>query len=1580
MPPPVELGPCLVRTHPPKRASQASILSTASLRRHQSPGLSSDGTASEGRISVSPFDHLDVVDDLGRTSKMSDRSRTPNGDDVSAEMNGSDEVIESPSMDSGLDGSDLRASIDVTGGISREQFPNQGGDISTTHINIRLLHQSPTAEANTRRERLPGIVGGMNVGDGDRPPDALGHNEETTAEFDSDNLSVSLSQHSAEDNAPDLNVTDSQSVEVRPETIISPLRVSSPNSTRRDDSSQRGDSLLGDRTHDLHRSDLMTSGCLSEHTMEDTTQPPLSAHPIDSTAQGTMLSEYPMGLSGSESTRPVGASQTSQDLSEYPMESTTRTQEGTINELSQYPLDHTKASSLAQHSQREEPIGEQVLSADSNKNRSSADSDSIVSDHSRNSNRNRLGADSDSNASDHSRNASTVIRHVIGGVDTSHATTASDVQSRHSSSRASDRSIPAIGSDVSAHSSTRSTPSTRSSGSRPLSAASAAEKAVRKTTFSESFSRKDKSVDKPMESVRSKRTMADRQSGSSAPSESSTDTGATEKDSQSLQITSDKSRQSRQESLGKLPRDRDSLKSMARASGANEDTHTPKTKDSNVQQRDQCDTRRQNMGAGLKEQFFQKSFDSQDLSTSSTVSLSMGTASRPASSQEGFRIHGVGDSPDLSPKVSPEGVEASHEDSAPTRGRALSQASRASSQTSHVSSQSRNMPMLPPSAITSSQPGRAYLNLDDLKTQDALADKVAVLLGDAIVTTLSRDRPGVGDGGSSSDEAGTPDSIETEQSEKAMVSREQTPDAPHVPGFPHRDSTSRSQQEAALSSARSGGGTSIASYTDSLADRVAQILAESDAIRQIQAFQRGGSVSPTLSEVSTSSSVRQIIDKVLQKTAAGAGYISCDDASSVTSDIPSYPIGGIPFEYDVQQPMSPMRSGNLSKSMSVPMGSPYSPESARRTPSPRPYRDDHSPYSPRPQSGGYRSSVASYQTADTLDHKVQNLLKHTAYMDQPGMSPAYSPGRESPRSFYGRESPAPSPRIASFDRVRQGEVPPRRHSATGIPHPGTYPGEDIGAGGDQGFYLRMEPEGRSSLVKRSGQPGHSSQIPVASGVAGHMSPSIAQMYRKTPDRRTMDNVEPQSPRGHYTESPESIDSLSHRVREILAANLPRQRPPVLPHNQGVGDYPLPEGGLQAVWQAKVATGQTSRTSVQSTPYSSTHVSPRSSHQGTPRSGSPRGFAPPNEPLYMDTEQDEFGMPDYASAFERARNVLTSQLQRANEMTFNHSMDIRDPVAARFVGRNQQRRMSNGQDQYSSSPRQSPLLSPRMHPSAPFGSRHVREAWGEDYQSQEDLQQQQQQAGYYGSLPDDLSPALPEDSGHFYPLRPYSSPTKSFQPVPSSHDYHSLPRSFAKSPRHAAAQSVDSSRQFGPLERSVSTSAIDIAPPHSRIYPRQMSDFGDPQEMDAADIRYKTWEADVLTAKARMSPRPDRSTSIPVPVPGSPRGYRRAMSRESDLHRMSPDPRMSPRTTAGMPMYKPPTHGSLPAKLNSPLGRDAYGASNIKAYRPPGSAEMQYTYPLRMDEESISNQTMESSHPGKLNKNNIIFQKMQIYFL
>ncbi|XP_072026974.1 LOW QUALITY PROTEIN: uncharacterized protein [Amphiura filiformis] len=1566
LPPPVELGPCVTHAYRSKRSSQSSIVSTASSVHKlisESPNLS-DSTATLTKENTCNF----VVerDKTDNVVTMSDGNRPQNG--VNDDVNGNESFEPSaggaPELaDSGLDSSAINSIVDLTGGISREQFPEDEtqedeDEQSGRKIDISDAH-SDKGEVPDERRGDQRVQGGLQVGQRERHQNVVQEViAEVSAECAGGNLSISLSQHSMESTSSSelahMSVTgppESQTADevVRPETIISPLQSETESVSERSSQFEdvtQAESLHKDahyiRTSDSqipkmesvegHESPQQISQTLlSEHTMEDTTQAGLSEHPMEDTTQPT--------------------------ISQYPIDDSTED----ANELSEYLID--KRDSLET---REEPIGQHRLM---------------------DSNENIIGTESESYTSSHSDDASTVVRtrHVEGeSGDAQVGTTQS--ASRPSSSASSVRSLGIAAEDSSQR--------------------------------SQEGSMTSKDVGKDMESGFPERKISDSTTTSaiSGLTDSRRESGAGDMSEDSIgpRRCSDQSVKIRGSQV-KLPLDlnmlassvpnesqrKDQLGQETEVDGPPSDPSVRKRKIDEVRSDSETEMQRSELSSrdvpsrnGASYIQYPPSLQSQTpsetsrrdvQSRSSALSQSRDSSRHAASSKEG--VHGHDDDRvGLLRKETPEGAEADDED-----------------RKSQMSSQSGSIPVpsgrsIPPPLPTNGATGqdsntRAYLNLEDLQTQDALADRVALLLGDAIVTSLSRDRPGVGDGGSSS-EAGTPDSIETEKSERASVSRD-----------PHRDEHGFPQQLTSQdppSSSRSG--TSIGSFADSLADRVAQILAGSDAMRQLQAYQAsaGGIASPTPSDVSTSSSVRAIIDKVLQKTATGMGYVSGDDASSICSDIPPHPSGRNGFEFDTRQTMSP-RHVNLSHSMSVPLGSPHSPESARRTPSPTRYRDDSVPYSPR--STGPRGSFGSYQTTDTLDHQVQNLLTHTAYMDQAGLPPAYSPGRESPRLIHGRQSPLASPRLTTFDRIRQGDIPVRRHSATGIPRPVTYPPSsrtdssasyghpsraDSVGGGDQGFYLRMEPEGRSSLSKRPGQPG--SHIPVAAG-PGRTSPSTGYVYRRTPDRRSTELIqtldphlargqhfaEPShSPRGLYADSPESMDSLAHRVQAILAGEQSRERANQFLQDAHPGDMPLPEGGLQAAWHARAAAGQLSssaRASIQSSPYSSRRESPRASQHNSPRTGSPRGWGAP-----MDAE-DDYGMPEYG-AFDRARNLLSNQMQRVTDMTFDHSVDVRDPFTNRLIGRGQPRR-GNGQDQYvqsglqsprgshhmSTSPRGSPLMSPHMHPQSGWGSRYPREAWGEDYQHQDDFQQPL----HYGSLPDNESPGLPDDkdSQHFFPLKPQYSPTKAFQPVPQQ--YGSLPRSFHKTHQRYPSYpqgAADYNLPFaGSLPRSVSNPDIDIDPPRSPrlAYARQVSERiqrSDHMERDSSDIKYKTWETDVRAAQARMSPRPDRATSIPVAIPGSPREFCRNLSRDSDALR-SPDHRMSPRSFTKPPMdHQYTLHTSQTSKVVSPLGRDIYGASNIRAYRPPGSTEVSYTYPLGADESLASNQTtMESSHPG-----------------
>ncbi len=1545
LPPPVELGPCVTHACRSKRSSQSSIVSTVSSSVHK--------TVSESPIllelTTQPKDNTcNLIVEQDRTDNvvtMSDGNRPQNG--VNDDVNGNEDFepsggVAPETADSGLESSAINSIVDITGGITREIFPDdetqEEEDTSSRKMDTSDSHAEKVESANESDRRVRG--GRLQVGERERHQNVVQEViAEVSAECASGNLSISLSQHSMEASSsselghvtmtgpPEPQASDEVA---RPETIISPLQSET-------ESVSEQSSQYEDEHKDMHH--VRTSDSQTVSKMESVVE----GHESPQQVAQTLLSEYPVEeitqatLSEQEET-------TVPTMSEHPIDETTQGD----NVLSEYLVD--KRASLERPT-REEPVGQQRL-VDSNEN--------------------LIGTDSESYTSSRSDEASTVkARHVEGESSGAVQAGATLSQSRPSSSASSVRSL-GIDADE--------------SGQK-----------------SQDGSVSSKDIDKDLESGSVTRKISDTTTTSaiSGLTDSRRESGAGDmsEDSFGPRRSSDQSVKVRGSQV-QLPLDLDKLASAPTEMQKQELPQATEVDgppgDMSVRKRKIDEVRSDSESEFQKSEHSSKDVPSrngasyiqyppslQSHTPSETSRGNIPSRSSAGSQSRDSSRHTASTSRDddrvgLLRKVSPEGAEAGDEDTK-----------------SQMSSQSGNVPIpsarsVPPPLPTNgatgqASGGRSYLNLEDLQTQDALADRVALLLGDAIVTSLSRDRPGVGDGGSSS-EAGTPDSIETEKSEKAPLSREAQRDER---GFPQRQLSAQDPPSTSRSS------TSAGSFADSLAERVAQILAESDAMRQLQAYQtstHGGTTSPTPSDMSTSSSVRAIIDKVLQKTATGMGYVSGDDASSQCSDFSPHPTNRNGFDFDAaRQSMSPRHS--FSKSMSVPLASPYSPESARRTPSPTLYRDDNMPYSPR--QSGQRGSLGSYQTADTLDHQVQSLLTHTAYMDQP----AYSPGRESPRSLHGRQSPLASPRMTTFDRIRQGDIPVRRHSATGIPRPITYPPtgrsdsaasyghvpRDVAGGGDQGFYLRMEPEGRSSLSKRPGQPG--SHIPVATG---RISPSTGYMYRRTPDRRSTELIQsldphsprgqhyaepPHSPRGLYTESPESMDSLAYRVQAILSGEQARERASQYLQEAQQSEMSLQEGSLQAAWHARVAAGQqissSARASVQSSPYGSRHESPRASQHNS-RTGSPRGWGSSS----VDGDE-EYGMQQEYGAFDRARNLLSNQLQRFTDMTFDHSVDVRDPFANRLIGRGHPRR-GNGQDPYgpggihsprggpqmSTSPRGSPLMSPRMHPQAGLG--YPREAWGEDYQHQDDFQQPL----YYGSLPDNESPGLPDDkdSQHFFPLKPQYSPTKAFQPVPH---YGSLPRSFQKThmryPSYPQGP-TDSSLPFaGSLPRSVSYPEIDIEPPRSprSTYTRQISERiprGELMERDSSDVKYKTWETDVRAAQARMSPRPDRTSTGPVTIPGSPRDFRRNLSRDSDVVR-SPDHRMSPRSFA-----KPPSdhqYASQASKVVSPLGREIYGASNIRPYRPPGSTEVQYTYPVGADESSASNQTtMESSHPGK----------------
>ncbi|XP_033632954.1 uncharacterized protein LOC117294586 isoform X1 [Asterias rubens] len=253
-------------------------------------------------------------------------------------------------------------------------------------------------------------------------------------------------------------------------------------------------------------------------------------------------------------------------------------------------------------------------------------------------------------------------------------------------------------------------------------------------------------------------------------------------------------------------------------------------------------------------------------------------------------------------------------------------------------------------------------SLDTVQSQDSLSRRVALLLS---ATSLPGEhhilkRTPSEDSGSFTSEAGSPDSIENILESSSS----------------HRSRKVRSLGNQTPDSARTGSSESVGA--DSLADKVEQILNEPQTLPSVSPqsmhprIPRG--TSPTISDASTSSSVRAIIERVLHPTNGGEpiqlperGYTQSPTAVSLTT-------------WDAY---TDQQTASLSKSMTIPLASSDSRDRSETTPQPTMQvgYDQFGSASSRQPQAGYRDG-SSYISSDSLSRRVQQLLENTAYVER----------------------------------------------------------------------------------------------------------------------------------------------------------------------------------------------------------------------------------------------------------------------------------------------------------------------------------------------------------------------------------------------------------------------------------------------------------------------------------------------------------------------------------------------------------------------------------------------------------------------
>ncbi|XP_071494845.1 uncharacterized protein [Diadema antillarum] len=755
--------------------------------------------------------------------------------------------------------------------------------------------------------------------------------------------------------------------------------------------------------------------------------------------------------------------------------------------------------------------------------------------------------------------------------------------------------------------------------------------------------------------------------------------------------------------------------------------------------------------------------------------------------------------------------------------------------------------------------GIHYAKRDQESEGDLLARRVALLLQvngdfDAEIAKCTATPSRALSGSMSSSVTGSPDSIEEANLPLGILSRDAS-------GSPAAHRRGDGQSLPATSRTDSSG-----SSTDSLAEHVRRLLQESESLRRlheagidtqqllnIQA--EVGKSSPTISEASTSSSVRDIINRVVRRSRTGS---ESDDGFQLQEEGHLTPSPRMPVSAGRPVGITGSRSredSGLSDSSKITFQQTFQSSRAKE--------GAHSVDS--------HHSSESTLTRDSLSQRVQELLSVVGEgVSQPSVAPSGSLSKEDLIALM---------QVAELERkLSEGYVPSQRS-----------------------FSPRSTQNSRMSSVRDG----------VSSSVSGKDT-SVA-----------------------------SADSLALRVQAILGREAPGER-------------------VDRIISEALSAAERSQSQ---SPLGSNYSSPKS-HK-TP---SPRDVQDPSTVPSLGSVADLVERP--YGAFDHARDMLTLHLQRLTDRTFDHSVEMGTPFQQDTNGNVMNMKQYSPQTLQSSQQRSHhEFQTPSSHSiSKPISSEHV----------------------FYGLLPEQIPGNVLMDHdqnlGEFHPLPMEHSPAKQ---KPWQRDlpqqYHPYQRSPSKGqrPKNESLRRDNSSDLDDSLfimARSKSSPEIKVdkklfpgvesfAPSHQRSgswgrqsqfqqmkQPLPGSKLPVPSRSDAVHGKTYSQEQQYPSRPASQTPQ-----HLPSQQPQSPTA-REMYSTNSWPRSLSKSRSSSGITTQGQSPGSP----SRQSLTKDPFVTDGF----LKAYRPPGSSEVIYTYPVdgqgvraTHGSPTMSSTTMESTHTG-----------------
>ncbi|XP_071947738.1 uncharacterized protein [Antedon mediterranea] len=819
------------------------------------------------------------------------------------------------------------------------------------------------------------------------------------------------------------------------------------------------------------------------------------------------------------------------------------------------------------------------------------------------------------------------------------------------------------------------------------------------------------------------------------------------------------------------------------------------------------------------------------------------------------------------------------------------------------------------------QLSRENLSLNMYSQRDALSKKVAELLAEnASNKDLSKSR---GDSENSS-KAGTPDSIEEDQKERAMRMQFLQENAPSQ------------EHDKPLSG--------------SLDNRMLHGHTHGPARSQ----------SPQ-SDTSTSSSVRAIIDRVMTKGSEGTidprytqqispvGSVASEPTGTATSRLKNHSKGSS-SGYSVMSrsrlhSSSPGCRGSTSSliwdSFTGPSSSVAPPSNAQisstvssQTPSMGMTQTSldgksdslslkaewHARKSFQVQGNNNTSNVSA-KSSDSLARRVQKLLATTAYLDL--NKPQEVPGRArldsdhegftlsrslSPHSAHRQKLMSEHGRSASTDDLTRAQ----HHGYSQMQH------QDMRGGSMEGLQIEGHSTFRPDISQDVGTyPSfeHGGPDGMSSVLIGSRAPSRVSSISISP-RMSPHPVIPISRQGSV-DNQENIESLVHQVRMILGADAPQERV------DRIIRAALLEEGRQSAELDQFYSSQ----NLSEYPLTQSHHYGSDPHLAQHRPVDYQQYSPGG------SSGNHANLRNIA-AISQARNLISNQIQRVAQNQFDHSVDIRG--------------MPTDYDRHTPVQHRS---SPQVPPMRMMDDWQRREAW---------LEQAEKAAHSdrlaYGILPERTSPlsasrspsrtssSMASSPDRFFGISPQQSPKKPYGRDSDPYfEYGSMPNPHSRSRPYG--------RQFQTI------AAMET----NKQYGHREPDWNDPYHYHNSSRPGSVHE--VPSRHAQSFDLPNRPLSADNhgqsafhSVPKAHMFSRRGNPRYHTVSGIDPTELM--RHASHM--------GAYPARM--PDRSASYGApvyEHLHPYKPPGRSDVMYTYPYGNEGSSPAHTetTMESTHPG-----------------